>query len=151
MKVSLLKKDKIISVVLPPQIHGNYWVTDKSKDGKERNFINIVEDGNSWKLLSNYEVSIYENNEYKEFTTLKVGTFYLLKVNGEEDTLLYCSKVYEDVTVQLSLRKDADIIIGSKEDANIYYSNPFVAKEHAKLSYKNGKFTISEISYELVL
>ena len=146
MKVSLLKKDKIISVVLPPQIHGNYWVTDKSKDGKERNFINIVEDGNSWKLLSNYEVSIYENNEYKEFTTLKVGTFYLLKVNGEEDTLLYCSKVYEDVTVQLSLRKDADIIIGSKEDANIYYSNPFVAKEHAKLSYKNGKFTISEIS-----
>ena len=29
MKVSLLKKDKIISVVLPPQIHGNYWVTDK--------------------------------------------------------------------------------------------------------------------------
>ena len=146
MKVSLLKKDKIISVVLPPQIHGNYWVTDKSKDGKERNFINIVEDGNSWKLLSNYEVSIYENNEYKKFTTLKVGTFYLLKVNGEEDTLLYCSKVYEDVTVQLSLRKDADIIIGSKEDANIYYSNPFVAKEHAKLSYKNGKFTISEIS-----
>lgn len=146
MKVSLLKKDKIISVVLPPQIHGNYWVTDKSKDGKERNFINIVEDGNFWKLLSNYEVSIYENNEYKEFTTLKVGIFYLLKVNGEEDTLLYCSKVYEDVTVQLSLRKDADIIIGSKEDANIYYSNPFVAKEHAKLSYKNGKFTISEIS-----
>ena len=32
--------DKIINFTLPPQIHGNYWIVDKNKSGKERNFIN---------------------------------------------------------------------------------------------------------------
>ena len=36
MKISVMKSDKIINFVLPPQIHGNYWITDKDRNGKER-------------------------------------------------------------------------------------------------------------------
>ena len=42
MRVAVIKSDKIIDFVLPPHIHGNYWITDKTKNGKDRNFINIV-------------------------------------------------------------------------------------------------------------
>ena len=35
MKIAVLKTDKIINFTLPPQIHGNYWITDKNKNGKE--------------------------------------------------------------------------------------------------------------------
>ena len=39
MKVSIIKSDKIIDFVLPPQVHGNYWITDKTKDGKDKYYI----------------------------------------------------------------------------------------------------------------
>ena len=146
MKVSLIKKDKIVSIILPLQIHGNYWIVDKTKEGKNRNFINIVENGNSWRMLSNYEINIYQNNEYKEYVDLTENTFYLVKINGEEDALIYCGKVYEDRTAQLSLKHEADIIIGSKENANICCNIPQILSEHARLSYKNGSWIISEIN-----
>ena len=65
MKITVMKSDKIINFILPPQIHGNYWITDKNKSGKDRNFINIVENNGKWQMLSNYEVNIYENGEKK--------------------------------------------------------------------------------------
>ena len=61
MRISLIKKNEIKSFVLPPQIHGNYWIVDKTDDGKERNFVNIVAtDDDKWEMLSNYEVSVYD-------------------------------------------------------------------------------------------
>ena len=82
MKVSVIKDENIINFVLPPQVHGNYWITDKAKDGKDGNFINIVENNGKWQMLSNYEVTIYDNGEEIDSVDLELGKFYLLKVNN---------------------------------------------------------------------
>ena len=100
MKISVLKSDKIINFVLPPQVHGNYWVIDKTKAGKERNFINIVENNGRWQMLSNYEVNIYVDGTKVDAVYLEVGKFYLLKVDKEEDVLVYCCEVYDRKTAQ---------------------------------------------------
>ena len=146
MKITVMKSDKIINFILPPQIHGNYWITDKNKSGKDRNFINIVENNGKWQMLSNYEVNIYENGEKKDFVDLEIGKFYLLKVEREEDVLVYCSDVYSKNTVQLSLKSDAEITIGSKSACHIQYNNPYIDEEHAKLIYKQGVWHINSLS-----
>lgn len=146
MKVSLLKKDKIIDFILPSQIHGNYWITDKTKDGKDRNFINIIEDNGKWQMLSNYEVSIYENGEIKNSVYLELGMFYILKVNGEDDVYIYCTDVYSSKTVQLTIKNDAEVTIGGKETCQIQYMNPYVENEHAKLIYKQGVWHVNCLS-----
>ena len=145
MKITLIKPDSIINFVLPPQVHGNYWITDKAKDGKERNFVNIVENNGVWQLLSNYEVNIYVDGERKENVNLEIGKFYLLKVSKEEDTLIYCDDVYSSKTVQLTIKQNAEITIGRKETCQIQYMNPYTAEEHAKLMYKDGVWHINAL------
>ncbi len=146
MKVSLLKNSGITEFILPSLIHGNYWVTDKAKNGKDRNFINIVEKDGKWVMLSNYEVSIYENGEYKESVELELDKFYNLKVDREEDVLLYCSLVYDNKTIQLTIKNAAEVTIGSKENCQIQYMNPYVEGEHAKLIYKEDTWHIMSLS-----
>ena len=146
MRITVMKTDKIINFTLPPQIHGNYWITDKNRNGKDRNFINIVENNGKWQMLSNYEVNIYENGERKDSVILEFDKFYLLKVEREEDVLVYCNEVYNDKSVQLSLKNDAEIVIGSKQNCHIQYNNPYIDEEHAKLIYKQGVWHINSLS-----
>ena len=146
MKVSVIKNDSIINFVLPPQVHGNYWITDKAKDGKDRNFINVVENNGNWQMLSNYEVTIFDNGEEKESVDLELRKFYLLKVNREEDALVYCSDVYSSKTAQLTVKTNAEMIIGSKDTCQIQYMNPYVEEEHARLIYKDNVWHISALS-----
>jgi len=121
MRVSVIKSDKIIDFILPPQVHGNYWITDKTKNGKERNFINIVENNGKWQMFSNYEISIYENGIIKQSVDLELGKFYLVKIDREEDCYVYCTDVYNNKTVQLSIKNDAEFIIGSNLTFKIKY------------------------------
>lgn len=146
MKISVMKSDKIIDFVLPPQVHGNYWVTDKTLDGKDRNFINIVENNGKWQMLSNYEVTIYEDGEKKDYVDLTLGKFYLLKVEREEDVFVYCTDVYEKNTAQLTIKSDAEVIIGKNTNCQIQYNNSYVDEQHAKLIYKQGEWHINSLS-----
>ena len=146
MKVSVIKNEGIINFVLPPQVHGNYWITDKAKDGKDRNFINIVENNGKWQMLSNYEVTIYNDGEKIEKVDLELGKFYLLKVNREDDALVYCSDVYSSKTAQLTIKNSAEMIIGSKDTCQIQYINNYVEQEHARLVYKDNVWHISALS-----
>lgn len=146
MKISVLKSDKIINFVLPPQVHGNYWVIDKTKAGKERNFINIVENNGRWQMLSNYEVNIYVDGTKVDAVYLEVGKFYLLKVDKEEDVLVYCCEVYDRKTAQLTIKQDAEVTIGSKETCQIQYNNKYIDMEHAKLIYRQGVWHINSLS-----
>lgn len=146
MRISLIKREKVNDFILPMQIHGNYWITDTDKDGKERNLVNIIAFEGTWKMGGNFEVEIHENNEYVGEVILEIGKFYTLKIKEEEDIILYCNEVYESNTYQIMLKEDADIIVGSGESCNICYNNPFVAKEQAKLTYKNNEWAITAIT-----
>ena len=144
MKVSLIKNDKIIDFILPRQVHGNYWVIDKLKNGKDRNFVNIVANNNKWQMLSNYEVTIYDG-EKKEAVDLEKDKFYVAKVDREEDTLIYCSDVYNSNTIQLTIKREAEINIGNQDSCQIQYINNRIQGEHAKLIYKDGMWHINAL------
>ena len=146
MRITVMKSNKLINFILPPQCHGNYWITDKNRNGENRNFINIIANNGKWQMLSNYEVSVYENGEKKDNVTLELKKFYLLRVDREEDVLVYCDSVYNDKNVQLTIKNDAEIIIGNKDTCHIQYNNPYVDEEHAKFIYSNGAWHVNCIS-----
>lgn len=146
MRISVVKDDKIIDFILPLQVHGNYWITDKTRDGKERNLINIVANNGKWEMLSNYEVSIYDGNEKIDSTFISVGNFYVAKIAKENDALIFCDDVYNKKNVQLMIKNDAEINIGSKDNCQIQYVNNYTEPEHARLSYANGIWSVSSLS-----
>ena len=147
MRISLIKKNEIKSFVLPPQIHGNYWIVDKTDDGKERNFVNIVAtDDDKWEMLSNYEVSVYDGATYVNSVILSMNKFYTLKVDKEEDTLLYVSEVYDKNTFQLMIKKESDVVIGSDASSQICCKTAFMAPMHARLTYKSNTWVINAVS-----
>lgn len=146
MKVMVVKNNKIINFSLPIQVHGNYWITDKDKNGNDRNLINVVANNGKWQMLSNYEVSIYDNGIMKTNVELNEGAFYTLKIDKEEDSIVFISDVYNNKNVQLSIKMDAEVIIGSKSTCHIQYNNPYIDEEHAKLIYKQGLWHINSLS-----
>ena len=146
MKVSVIKTNEIINFILPPQVHGNYWIIDKTKAGKERNLINIVENDGKWQMLSNYEVDIYVEDDKEDAVDLETSKFYLLKVDREEDILVYCSEVYQTKTAQLTVKIDCEIVIGKKETCQIQYNNSYIDEEHAKLIYRQGTWHVNSLS-----
>ena len=126
MKVTIIKKNKLIDFVLPMQVHGNYWIKDEDRNLKERNLINVVDNNNKWEIISNYEASIYDNGEYKKTAILEEGKFYTLKIEKEEDAYIYASSVYTDKYIQLMIKRDAEFTVGSKETCQIQYISNMV-------------------------
>ena len=51
MKVTIIKKNKLIDFVLPMQVHGNYWIKDEDRNLKERNLINVVDNNDKWEII----------------------------------------------------------------------------------------------------
>lgn len=146
MKVTIIKKNKLIEFVLPKQVHGNYWIKDEDKNLKERNLINVVDNDDKWEIISNYEASIYDNGEYKKSAYLDENKFYTLKIEKEEDAYIIASPVYTDKNIQLMIKRDAEFTVGSKETCQIQFISNLVDPEHTKFVYKQGIWYVMNVS-----
>ena len=69
MKVTIIKKNKLIDFVLPMQVHGNYWIKDEDRNLKERNLINVVDNNNKYKLT--LDDFYYKFDRYEVYTNEK--------------------------------------------------------------------------------
>lgn len=96
MRVSLMKNDKKIDLILPEQISGSYWITDLDKSGNRKNLISIEAVDNTWHLVSNDDIYVMNNNLIEPYKTLVNNEFTILK-NKEtnENIILYCSSVLQ--------------------------------------------------------
>ena len=64
MRVSIINNKKIKNILLPNVYAGSYWISDTDANGISRNLILIEPEGKKWKLISNKEVYIVNNNNY---------------------------------------------------------------------------------------
>lgn len=145
MLISLIKKNKIRNLILPNNIYGNYWVTDYISNNQEQNLINIEAFEGNWKLNSNQDVVILENNNEKNFVILQNYGFYLIEIKStKERLLLHCAPVYDNTYKYYYLVNDISITIGSDIKSIINYKHPLVNKEHAVLKFKDNKFSIQD-------
>lgn len=143
MRVSLIKKDKIVDLILPNVIKGNYWITDTDEHGNERNLICIEANDGKWKLVSNNEVYCVSNDTLIPFVILEVNKFYVLKSNiSDNSMILYCSNVLEKtyVTYDISSYKDKEIVIGNGKNSDILYDFSNILEKHATIKFDGNNF-----------
>ena len=145
--VRLIKKTQIYNFSLPTEVSGNYWITDNDKLGNIRNLINVQESDGRWKIKSNFETKILLGDKEVESAYLKEHSVFFLKISTENEfVILYCSPTIDNSINRLKVDSDKEILIGNDNRAHINYNYPLVSKQHAKLIYNKGKWSIQDLN-----
>ena len=146
MLVSLIKKERIYSVSLPLMVDGTYWVSDRDKNGNERKLVSIEEQSGKWVLKSNNDNKIIEEDRIINEVVLTNYSFHYIQIEKEEIALLYCCPVYDENNIQVEVRNACEILIGKSQLCKIIFNLPTVSEEHAKLTFNNGNWTITDLN-----
>ena len=146
MLVSLIKKERIYSVTLPLSVDGTYWVTDRDKNGNERKLVSIEEQNGQWVLKSNNDNKVIEEDRILNEVILANYSFHYIQIEKEEIALLYCCPVYDENNIQIEVRGACDILIGKSQLCKIIFNLPTVSEEHAKLTFNNGSWIITDLN-----
>ena len=143
MKIMLMDASKLVNLVLPKNVFGNYWIVNDRKE----NLVNVEAVDDNWVLKSNSEVKVFRNGTAVEETLLEVEKFYTLKnVMQGESYVIYTCSVYDDDSFQLILNLNSvqgltSWYIGNNGGANngpafvniISYEQPGIARNQIKL------------------
>lgn len=146
MLVSLIKKERIYSVTLPLNIDGTYWVSDRDKNGNERKLVSIEEKNGQWVLKSNNDNKVIEEDRIINEVTLSNYSFHYIQIEKEEIALLYCCPVFDTNNIQIEVKNNSEILIGKSQICRIIFNLPTVSDEHAKLTFNNGIWTITDLN-----
>ena len=149
MIVNLIKSARMFSLTLPQKIKGKYWVTDLDENDNIRDLISVEAQDDKWIVKSNNTVSIVDpatGNKTEAFLTNE--TFLNVKIaDSNEEAILFTEDV--DLSRQTLTRiniTDADILfIGRDSSNNLFYNNPFVSGQHAKLAYDGSEWSITDL------
>ena len=76
MKIMLMDASKLVNLVLPKDIFGNYWIVNDRKE----NLVNVEAVDNNWVLKSNSEVKVFRNGTAVEETLLEEEKFYTITI-----------------------------------------------------------------------
>lgn len=147
MIVRLIKKTKMYNYYLPTKVAGNYWITDSDRPDSSKNLINVEAEDGKWKIKSDFETKIMSGNMEIESAYLKENGIYFLKINtANEFVILYCSPSIDNEEKKLQIVRSGSIVIGNDTQTHINYNNNLVSKQHAKLTYENGIWSIQDLN-----
>ena len=160
MKVTLIGKKYIIKEKLPQNIIDYYWMTDTEKKDANK-LIHFQKSNNKYELVSskyskivsfnslkivNNKLTLLQQIEIIPRTILKENAIYPILMNNSNDIyFLYCTPDFEDSFIHLDIINSTEITIGSDESNSIIYTNPLVAKTHARIYKFNGKWTLENL------
>ncbi len=145
--VRLIKKTQIYNFDLPTEVSGNFWITDNDSLGNVRNLINVEESNGQWRIKSNFETKIILGDKEVDSAYLKSYSIFFLKISNENEyVILYCSPTLDDNVNMLKITSDKELLIGNDSNAHISYNYPLLSKQHARLIYSKGKWTIQDLN-----
>ncbi len=142
MRISVIRLYSIKNIILPEKVSGVYWVDGIDLNGNRSNLISIEAKDGKWQLISNKEVYYIKNNVMEPSVILELGKFYYVKNDIDNSIfLLYCSPVIENYNCyEINEYIDKGLLIGSKNNANICYSN--LDKESCLIKKENNRLYI---------
>ena len=150
MIVTLIKKDRIYTLHLPPTIKGQFWVSDKDRQKQVRKLLSIEGVSEKWFLRSCRSTRITDESGAEiKFAEMKPSTFYrILPAKTKEAAMLFCEEITEG---RLNFKKfvintteSVSITIGRNPENTIVFNNKFVGRVHCTLMYKAGSWSIQD-------
>ena len=146
MNVRLLSPKDIQSVWLPVQPKGKYYF--QSDKGVRNDSVYIEAEGDHWTAHSDQRLWIIENREKKHSVALEKGNYYPIIDDHDNQVFAFYCEGTDDTQNQFDVYSVADpseIRIGRSSSNDIIYENPFASRQHAVLSYSNGKWAVRDL------
>ncbi len=161
MKIMLMDTDKLVNLVLPTEVFGNYWVVNSEKE----NLVGVEGRDNNWVLKSNSEVKVLRNGQMVDEVILEPEKFYTLRDNmNSKSYVIYTCLVYDPNALQLNIYlkgndNSASWYIGNNNAtpegnpmANIVsYEQNGIARNQLKITIVNGQYSIVNLNPSIPL
>ena len=145
MQIIVIKKEKLYKYPFPNAYVQTFWIQDKDEYDNIRDLLMIERDGNSWKLVSNEDCKIVENNSEVPKASIVLNKFYLLKIynkNTITNALIYVCNENDSSYTSYQVTADGEYTIGSSPNQNIILSGENISEEQAVLVKQGNIFTI---------
>ena len=150
MIITLLKKEKIYTLYLPTVVKGQFWVSDKEKNGQLRKLLSVEGVSDKWHIRSYRSIRITDTsgNDVK-FAELIPSSFYKVSFGDTNETALIFGQ--EITSGRFNFKKylinsteQTDITIGRNSDNTIVYGNKFVSGNHCTITYSMDRWIIQD-------
>jgi len=150
VKVKLIGKSRVVNLILPPRVYGNYWITNE----QNQNLINISGVDGKWTIKSNDDVKIVENNNIIEFTELKQNHFYNFYENATKETYrVFVGETFDSRMLMLDFVEKDELTFYIGNSANkqrgeinyISYEHPNLFYNQLEVVRKNGLYYIKNL------
>lgn len=155
MLVTLIGRNSMNRIILPRNVEGSYWITDKNG----QKLVNIEGKMGYWQIVSNdsakvissqyinldsdnVQVPEIEKSVIKKIILKEYNMHCICLKNSNSVYILYCSPVYEKNTFHIDLKKSSEILIGRGEDNDILYNNVLIKGTYARIFSENKKWFI---------
>ncbi len=159
MKIMLMDATKLVNLILPKEIFGNYWIVNDDKE----NLVSVQAIDGNWVLKSNSEVKVFRNGTAVDETLLELEKFYTLKnILLGQSYVIYTCPVYDSNSLQLTISLNgSDNMLtwyignnGAQSQMQNYpniisYEQPGIARNQLKLDYNNGFYTVTNINTQI--
>ncbi len=155
MKIMLMDATKLVNLILPTEVFGNYWIVNDKKE----NLVSVESVDGSWVLKSNSEVKVFRNGTAVDDVMLENEKFYTLKnVLSGDSYVIYTCPVFDANAFQLNISLTGvngltSWYIGNNGATDggsfnniISYEQPGISKNQLKISYQNGVYAIYNLN-----
>ena len=156
MKIMLMDSTKLVNLILPKEVFGNYWIVNADKD----NLVSVEATDGSWILKSNSEIKVFKDGTAVSEVALDTEKFYTLKnVLLGQSYVIYTSPTYDKNMMQLCVNniENATYYVGNNlapANGNViqniisYEQNGF-ARNQLKITVQNGVYSIVNLNPQM--
>lgn len=152
MQITFMDDKKITFCKLPKKISGQYFITQKTDDGKEENILTVegVRYGSEskWLIKSTRFARIFnDNGNPTKEVILEVNKIYSVNITKNNSmALLYGEYLTDDKICfdKYIVLDNCTITIGKLKDNDIIYNNAYVSRQHAVLTFNTNKVKIED-------
>ncbi|WP_242874828.1 MULTISPECIES: type VII secretion protein EssC [Clostridium] len=135
---------------MPEKQNGQYWISEKSKNGYGQDVISVEGFQEKWFLVSNKNVFVTDENDEKVMRmALEPMQFYNICFSeSKERALIYSEPVTADRKhfKKFIIHKNTKLVVGRSDDCDIIFENEFVSSHHAEINISEKSISIKDLN-----
>lgn len=148
MLVTLMSQEKLITIKLPNECNGKYWIEDKENNNKLLS-IEANENKNRWIIKSTITITLYNfNQDEVNELTLRANDINYIRFGANSINSGFLFVQEDDLTnntfEKYKLIKSDKILIGRNTNCDIIIDNFYVSGVHAILTFQNNVWRLEE-------
>lgn len=147
MLVAVQSPDRLNTIALPSNVGGSRWL----EDSQGTRLAHALGEAGSWQIEPIGDIRITtEAGPSSDALTIDPTVKRIINLSSETTGERWSAVFFPDDPTALmnttyGFKGDADITIGRSDSNSICYPSQFVSGEHAKLVYRNGQWTVTDL------